>query len=459
MRQLEEAIRRAPDDDEPRLVYADWWEARGEPERAQLIRAQLASDGRPLTDVDAIVPRARAHELEVRHGDAWLAREARPVGVELHGFWRGVVHEASVGSRTDIRSTLAELSHCSLVSALSLDLPVAPDVLRGLSVPKTLRFLWLHDGLESPEAPPEVLDALAVSPWLSQLQGVGVFCEHDAPTPHLSHWLGRLLGSPALQHLTALQVESYIHPEAVEAIVAAAGPGLRSLAIKNESGLDTSHVDELCGWSGLERLEALSLAWTRVSGAAIARLLTCPRLQHLQRIGVPSAYRDDRWNPRWGDPVMRPTAIDVHGHTLDAETMMALGEAPWTESVRELDLFLSDHPPGALAALGETRLARHLEVLVTSDAVSLSELALARWPKLHTLVVRVREPRDLEALRADHGLVDLRYLNLEVSEWQGQPSSALGDAQLPQLIWLECHPREVLPDDSPLAAQLRRARR
>ena len=33
-------IRAAPDDDVPRLVYADWLEEKGEPTRAELIRVQ-----------------------------------------------------------------------------------------------------------------------------------------------------------------------------------------------------------------------------------------------------------------------------------------------------------------------------------------------------------------------------------------------------------------------------------
>jgi uncharacterized protein (TIGR02996 family) len=36
-----EAICAAPDDDAPRLVYADWLEEHGDPERAEFIRAQI----------------------------------------------------------------------------------------------------------------------------------------------------------------------------------------------------------------------------------------------------------------------------------------------------------------------------------------------------------------------------------------------------------------------------------
>jgi len=37
---LLDAIRAAPDDDAPRLVYADWLDEHGQPERAEFIRVQ-----------------------------------------------------------------------------------------------------------------------------------------------------------------------------------------------------------------------------------------------------------------------------------------------------------------------------------------------------------------------------------------------------------------------------------
>src|SRR5437763_6998841 len=53
------AVLDAPDDDAPRLVYADWLDENGQPERAEFIRVQLAQEGEP-----AHSPRWR--ELEKR---------------------------------------------------------------------------------------------------------------------------------------------------------------------------------------------------------------------------------------------------------------------------------------------------------------------------------------------------------------------------------------------------------
>jgi uncharacterized protein (TIGR02996 family) len=44
------AVVRAPDDDGPRLIYADWLEERGDPARAELIRVQCALAAGPPDD-------------------------------------------------------------------------------------------------------------------------------------------------------------------------------------------------------------------------------------------------------------------------------------------------------------------------------------------------------------------------------------------------------------------------
>ena len=45
---LLQAVCEAPDDDGPRLVYADWCEDNGQPERAEFIRSQIRRDGNGL---------------------------------------------------------------------------------------------------------------------------------------------------------------------------------------------------------------------------------------------------------------------------------------------------------------------------------------------------------------------------------------------------------------------------
>jgi uncharacterized protein (TIGR02996 family) len=90
------AICADPEDDLARLVYADWLDENGEPERAELIRlqierARLRAGG---TDSEELARR----DIELRHarGDEWRRELPRLSGVNWHRFWRGFVSGADV---------------------------------------------------------------------------------------------------------------------------------------------------------------------------------------------------------------------------------------------------------------------------------------------------------------------------------------------------------------------------
>jgi len=71
-----EALLRAvcefPDDDTPRLVFADWLQEHGEEERAEFIRAQIEAARLPADDGYRSALVARAAELQAKHGTVWL---------------------------------------------------------------------------------------------------------------------------------------------------------------------------------------------------------------------------------------------------------------------------------------------------------------------------------------------------------------------------------------------------
>src|SRR5262245_27193116 len=67
------AIREAPDDDVPRLVFADWLEDTGEPDRAEFVRAQVEAVHLPDHDPRRDALERRARELRQAHASRWLA--------------------------------------------------------------------------------------------------------------------------------------------------------------------------------------------------------------------------------------------------------------------------------------------------------------------------------------------------------------------------------------------------
>src|SRR5437762_2497871 len=95
------AVLEHPDDDGPRLVYADWLEERGDP-RGAFIRAQVE-----LERLDPDDPRrpdlaCRAERLLAEHRRGWLAPIDRLRG-EIYGadvFRRGFVDTVTVSAHT-----------------------------------------------------------------------------------------------------------------------------------------------------------------------------------------------------------------------------------------------------------------------------------------------------------------------------------------------------------------------
>jgi len=87
------AIYAQPDDDAPRLVYADALQERGDP-RGELIALQI----RLATEAGEPAMRVRERELLREHGDAWLGALA-PIVVAPFAFERGFLAMVTIDGR------------------------------------------------------------------------------------------------------------------------------------------------------------------------------------------------------------------------------------------------------------------------------------------------------------------------------------------------------------------------
>jgi uncharacterized protein (TIGR02996 family) len=63
----------SPEDDAPRLVYADWLEDHGDAERAELIRVQCRLAHMAADDPERAELEEREQDLLGRRGDEWSA--------------------------------------------------------------------------------------------------------------------------------------------------------------------------------------------------------------------------------------------------------------------------------------------------------------------------------------------------------------------------------------------------
>jgi uncharacterized protein (TIGR02996 family) len=242
------AIRETPDDDAPRLIYADWLEEHGQADRAEFIRiqcqfARLLVTG-PKPDMGGLLSRTvdllREHWSEWvgplraivgpwgdRYGERWMVEEYHFDG--LHRFQRGFVDSLSLDTEDYLRN-VEELRRLTPLRELRLwgagrcarRLAKEPE-LAGLSV------LSFTDYYSAPLTAKDMA-ALAKSPYLDRLTALylggnslgddGV--EALARTPWLSHVtvldlsdnglssraLRALADSPNLLHLQKLFLQN-----------------------------------------------------------------------------------------------------------------------------------------------------------------------------------------------------------------------------------------------------------
>jgi uncharacterized protein (TIGR02996 family) len=235
--ELRRAIVADPDSDELRLVYADYWEESGDPDRAELIRLQIetARD----EELYSFGLGARERWLVDRHGDRWRSAHGASDGHFARGLIRAVPAELLIA-----RGELAR------------ELPV--------------EHIWIT------EPAPEIAGA----PWLAAIRSMAIRGVSDPAR------IGRAVAAPG-PRLRALATIGCSREGALAA-VAAAPPGLDQLRLVDRTGDagGDALLAAICRRSFAPGLRELSLWWTGTAGAL--RALAPASLGSLEKLDLGS---------------------------------------------------------------------------------------------------------------------------------------------------------------------------
>ncbi len=158
-----------PDDDVPRLVFADWLDDHGDPDRAEFIRVQCALPHLPVEDDRRWELMARERHLILRHGKGW----AGPLRwlVKRWQFRRGFVGGVALRAADFLRHAeqlfrLSPISHVRLYDA--------DDVVELLAESAYLKKVRGLDLRHHPRLDAERLRPLLWSPRLKGLRALGL---------------------------------------------------------------------------------------------------------------------------------------------------------------------------------------------------------------------------------------------------------------------------------------------
>jgi uncharacterized protein (TIGR02996 family) len=315
-----QAILEAPDDDAPRLVYADWLEDNGQAERAALIRVQCE-----LAGMDADEPRsphrlgelkARGQELLSEHGKEWAGR--LPGLVETWAFRRGFVEWVRLDAPAflDHAETLLSLAP---IRYAELEQPSEEEIARLNASPHLSRLAGVALPFFCYECRDSQLQVLAASPRLLERLDDLSFATCDIginglvpvlASPHLRRlrgfhlsprtllgdkWLQALAASPAYPTLESLSLSRCdVGRKGVEALARSGRPArLKSLSLGGNR-IDNRGAVALAKCPDLAGLEHLDLSNNRIRDAGAAALAVSP---HLRKLSL--------WLYIWGNRISR----------------------------------------------------------------------------------------------------------------------------------------------------------
>ncbi|HVK10160.1 MAG TPA: TIGR02996 domain-containing protein [Gemmataceae bacterium] len=305
------AILDAPHDDAPRVVYADYLEELGRPERAEFIRLQC----RLIRDYDPGV-NDRINVLWDRFGETWQAE--LPPSLRRAGFRRGFVYPEF----TNVRPVQVTRIGCEVFDAAPLwKLHLRP------STGRAMRKLIGLPGLRS-------LDYLSV--WVGG---------------HLDHFVG-LLDCGSLANLSTLVINGDLAAWPVAATTVADGlPMLRDLSVY-ASAIAPTTIEWLAA-APLNRLELLTFGATHLADVGVARIFAEPRYAQLRELSL----HDNRVTAvGLGAVFANPSLSNLSRLTLSQNALgdegaRLLSMWPGLSTVRNLDLAFTDLGPTGASAL------------------------------------------------------------------------------------------------------------
>ena len=367
-------IRAYPDDDTPRLIFADWLEEQeerlsGAADRARFIRVQIALARLADEEADTALARvnqkqtleklqADERELLVAHREEWEGPFRRlATGPE---FRRGFVEKVNVGARDFLRHA-HELFAASPLRHLHL-LDVGGSLAPALQCPYLSRLNALT--VNASHIGEALARAIARSPHLAGLKSLHLRrnrFEHDAAEC--------LAGSAILAGLEELDLgENELGETGARALAASPHLGrLRRLELRGNR-IGPGGAEALAASERLAALRVLRLAENEIGGA---------RLPLLNRASA----------------LLRVPILDLSGNGLSATGLLAIltrpPAPPTPDAVRVVDLDLSHNDLGSdgarvLARCADVAALRTLK-LVACGIADDGARVLAECPHLNEL--------------------------------------------------------------------------
>lgn len=329
-----DALRRAviadPDDDMPRLVYADWLEEHGQSERAAFIRAQMEAVRAEPFSQQAREAETRANRLLDSHRYAWT-RHLDGQCVEQPRFRRGFIEHVSVEPITFV-ATASRFLNSEPITALRIKRPenlgewISLTPL--LELPQLRRIRTLEFACRRFDF--DEYTAILGSPNLERIQRLSF-----RGMPIQPSWLAELFSSEAFPELAELDLAGITNlgPGLMRALNQGSRRVFRALDI-SEVMLNSDQLQQVLGSPSLQEVEDLRLGY-------------CGRGE-----GGPLSHLDIGWGVL---PLATLKILDLAGQRLGDDAVRALSSQPEARELRWLGLANNELTGDSISYLCESK--------------------------------------------------------------------------------------------------------
>ncbi len=466
-----------PDDDAPRLVFADWLEEHGEDARAEFIRVQIERARLPVWDAQQVRLRLREKELLKQHGQKWKDELPKVEGITWEEFRRGFVATATFAGFAVLRDKASACWDATPLEGAIVRWPRADELSENISWIPGLRELTVTG---RPYAFNDVI-RLANLPLLSTLHALNL------PNCNLGgEGFRQLVASPHLGNLTALRVPfNNIGNEAVRALHEAVSlTSLEELDLAETGSYGRTRIDRryredpvieatdaaaLAKWPGMARLRALNLSGNDVRSRGLRTLLRSRYAIGLKELRLRTNGLDAKAMKEFGEarPELQLDVLDLGENLIGDIGPSDLALASCLAQLKVLELDRCEmHLSGArwlVTALFIDSLRRLNLNHNSFGPEGLYRLLEKKPPFLHTLQMVDNDLGDEGAahLAESPASAALLDVNLAQNGLRDQAAQSLGKSKhLKNLLVLRLHDNEISPSAaaslarSPLGSRL-----
>ncbi|MCE9563106.1 MAG: TIGR02996 domain-containing protein [Planctomycetes bacterium] len=382
---LRQAVLADPDEDTPRLIYADWLDENGQGDLAAFIRLQIEAVRADPFSVQVRNATKRAGALLEKYGAVWHARIREVIQGQLEDFVGVQVSNSLVSPLRDVVKVKARFER-GFVGHVTLQPPVFVRAANGIFGAEPIQSLELIRFATPDDVP---LEPVFEVPQLRHLRRLEFARPQQITHSITEEEYAAMLSCSHLSGLRDLSLRENVVPPPwlVDLFNGDQFPELQGLDIAEIPNLGPALVNAFARANHRE-IRRLNVTGVVFTSDEMRQLLTSRCLRHAEELRLGGAWLSGRAgplshiNPGWVLPLERLVILDLKGQRLGNEGVGDILKQSAASALRWLGLSFNGLDSGVLRFFTESKhlSLNHLDVRGNNFTPSGIKALKARFP-------------------------------------------------------------------------------